>query len=268
MPELPEVETIKNQLTHYLPLKIQSIWTSNVVKSILHTPIPRDIKGATLNSIERHGKMMLFQFNRDYQLLTHLGMSGTWIISESKLIEKHQHIRIKTDKQFLTYVDPRRFGHAYFYSQEEKDNYFKRLGPDIASKDLSLKYLKETLKNHGEKELKPFLLDQKYFAGSGNYIANEVCARAKVLPQRKCKTLKDDEIKALKKAFKTVLTGTMKGGGVAFSGGYRDAFGEKGTGLDHLVVFHQKICRMCKKEGVIKVELRKRGTFYCPVCQK
>ncbi len=44
MPELPEVETIRNQLSTYLPLKIESVWTSKVVKSILHTPIPRNRK--------------------------------------------------------------------------------------------------------------------------------------------------------------------------------------------------------------------------------
>ncbi len=211
--------------------------------------------------------MMLFNVDRDYQLLTHLGMSGTWIISPTKLIEKHQHIRIKTNKEFLTYVDPRRFGHAYFFNKEEKEKYFKRLGPDIASKDLSVQFLTEVFQKYGERELKPFILDQKFFAGSGNYIANEVCAHAGVLPQRKCKTLKADEIKAIKKGFQKVLKGTLKGGGVTFSGGYRDAFGSKGSGLSHLVVFHQETCGLCKKTKVKKIVLKQRGTFYCPHCQ-
>ncbi len=267
MPELPEVETIRGQLSKYLPLKVQSIWTSKVVKSILHTPIPNDLKGAILKSIDRHGKMMLFNFDREYQLLSHLGMSGTWIISEDQLIEKHQHIRIKTDKQCLTYVDPRRFGHAYFYNKNQKEKYFKRLGPDIATKKLSIKFLSDIFQKYGERELKPFLLDQKFFAGSGNYIANEVCAHAGVLPERKCKTLSPDEIKGIKKGFQKVLKGTLKSGGVAFSGGYRDAHGETGSGLNHLVVFHQEKCGLCKKEKIKKIILKQRGTFYCPRCQ-
>jgi formamidopyrimidine-DNA glycosylase len=56
-------------------------------------------------------------------------------------------------------------------------------------------------------------------------------------------------------------------GGVAFGGGYQDAHGEKGQGVQSLVVFYQKKCQLCQNSDVIKITLGQRGTYYCPQCQ-
>lgn len=267
MPELPEVETIKNQLSSYLPLKVDSVSTTPQLKqNILHTEL--DLKGKTLLTIKRKGKMLDFVFDDGSHLLSHLGMTGTWLIGETIKSGKHTHLTLKGSNYTLAYDDPRRFGHMYYYSAEEAQKKLAELGMDLADPEFTLEYLTHAIKKYPERALKVTLLDQKLFAGSGNYIANEICARAKIMPTRQCKKIKKEEFPKILQAIKDVLSPAIESGGTTFQGGYRDSTGEKGLGVQHLVVFYQKICQMCKKTPVKKIILAQRGTYYCPKCQK
>lgn len=267
MPELPEVETIKSQLSHYLPLKIVSqSSTPQLKQNILHTDL--SLEGLTLIKINRKGKMLDFVFDDGSHLLSHLGMTGTWLIGESIKTGKHTHLTLKGPTHTLAYDDPRRFGHMYYYGAVEAARKLSELGMDLADPDFTLDYLTTVLKKYPDRALKVTLLDQKLFAGSGNYIANEICARALIRPTRKCKNIKRDEFPKILKAIHEVITPALASGGTTFQGGYRDSSGEKGLGVQHLVVFYQKICQMCKVTPVKKIILAQRGTYYCPKCQK
>lgn len=267
MPELPEVETIKSQLSHYLPFKIvHQSSTPQLKQNILHTAL--ELEGKTLIEIKRKGKMLDFIFDDGSHLLSHLGMTGTWLIGEEIKTSKHTHLTLKGKTYTLAYDDPRRFGHMYYYTAEEAALKLAELGMDLADPEFNLEYLTQAIKRYPERALKVTLLDQKLFAGSGNYIANEICARAGIRPTRKCKLVKKDEFPKILKAIKKVLEPAIASGGTTFQGGYRDSTGEKGLGLQHLVVFYQKICQMCKVTPVKKIILAGRGTYYCPKCQK
>lgn len=267
MPELPEVETIKNQLSHYLPFKIVSVSSTPELKqNILHTEL--ELKNKTLITIKRKGKMLDFVFDDGSHLLSHLGMTGTWLIGEEIKSSKHTHLTLKGPKYTLAYDDPRRFGHMYWFTAEEAQKKLNELGMDLTDPEFSLEYLTHAIKRYPERALKVTLLDQKLFAGSGNYIANEICARAGIRPTRRCKNVKKDEFPKILQAIKDVLSPAIASGGTTFQGGYRDSSGEKGMGVQHLVVFYQKVCQMCKKTPVKKIVLVGRGTYYCPKCQK
>jgi formamidopyrimidine-DNA glycosylase len=267
MPELPEVETIRSQLSHYLPFKIFSLAsTPGLKQNILHTEL--DLVNKTIISIKRKGKMLDFIFDDGSHLLSHLGMTGTWLIGAEIKSGKHTHLTLKGKEYTLAYDDPRRFGHMYYYSAIEAEKKLNELGMDLADPEFDLAYLTQAIKRYPERALKVTLLDQKLFAGSGNYIANEICARAGIRPTRKCKAVKKDEFPKILKAIKKVLAPAIASGGTTFQGGYRDSTGEKGQGVQHLVVFYQKICQMCKKTPVKKIILAQRGTYYCPKCQK
>ena len=267
MPELPEVETIRLQLSEYLPLKIDSVSTTPQLKqNILHTDL--DLTGKTLVTIKRKGKMLDLIFDDGSHLLSHLGMTGTWLIGETIKATKHTHLTLKGSKHTLAYDDPRRFGHMYYYTAEEAAQKLAELGLDLTDPDFNLEYLTNAIKRYPERALKVTLLDQKLFAGSGNYIANEICARAGIRPTRKCKQVKKEEFPKILKAIKKVLEPALKSGGTTFQGGYRDSTGEYGQGVQHLVVFYQKVCQLCKKTPVKKIILAQRGTYYCPKCQK
>tara|TARA_Y100000768_G_C23974089_1_gene682101 strand:+ start:1291 stop:2094 length:804 start_codon:yes stop_codon:yes gene_type:complete len=267
MPELPEVKTIQDQLNKVMPFEIKSFKTSNVVNSILHTKLDK-IKGKTILTVSRKGKMLDFILNDNRHLLSHLGMTGTWLISKEQILEKHTHLQFKSDQFFLAYVDPRRFGHMYLYNQEKAQLKLGELGVDLLDPNFSEDYFIHSLKKYPERQIKVSLLDQSLFAGTGNYIANEICAHARVRPQRRVKTLTLKELAALYQGVFKVLNPTINSGGTTFAGGYRDTTGDKGSGVNHLVVFYQKTCQLCKSEKVKKIILAQRGTYYCPSCQK
>ncbi len=267
LPELPEVETIRLQLAHYLPLKIESLSsTPELKKNILHTDL--DLKGKTLIDIKRKGKMLDFIFDDGSHLLSHLGMTGTWLIGKTINSTKHTHLTLTGTKHTLAYDDPRRFGHMYYYDKNQAEKKLAELGLDLADPDFGLEHLTAAIKRYPERALKVTLLDQKLFAGSGNYIANEICARAGIRPKRKCKNVKNDEFPKILKAIREVLEPALASGGTTFQGGYRDSTGQKGLGVAYLVVFYQKICQLCGKTPVKKIILAQRGTYYCPSCQK
>lgn len=267
MPELPEVETIRSQLSAYLPLKIVSVASTPQLKqNILHTEL--DLKNKTIIAIKRKGKMLDFVFDDGSHLLSHLGMTGTWLIGETIKSTKHTHLTLTGTKHTLAYDDPRRFGHMYYYDKAQAEEKLAELGLDLADPDFTLEHLTSAIKRYPERALKVTLLDQKLFAGSGNYIANEICARAGIRPTRKCKNIKREEFPKILKAIHEVLEPALASGGTTFQGGYRDSTGEKGLGVTHLVVFYQKICQLCGKTPVKKITLAQRGTYYCPKCQK
>jgi formamidopyrimidine-DNA glycosylase len=261
------VETIRSQLSHYLPFQIDSVSTTAGLKqNILHTELP--IKNKTIVAIKRKGKMLDFVFDDGSHLLSHLGMTGTWLVGETIKSGKHTHLTLKSKTHTLAYDDPRRFGHMYFYNAGEAQKKLNELGMDLSDPEFSLDYLKKAIQRYPERALKVTLLDQKLFAGSGNYIANEICARAGIRPTRKCLKVKTEEFPKIFQAIKDVLEPALKSGGTTFQGGYRDSTGERGQGVQHLVVFYQKICQLCKKTKVKKIILAQRGTYYCPHCQK
>jgi formamidopyrimidine-DNA glycosylase len=227
-----------------------------------------ELQQKTLIDIKRKGKMLDFIFDDGSHLLSHLGMTGTWLIGETIKATKHTHLTLTGAHHTLAYDDPRRFGHMYYYQAADAARKLSELGMDLADSGFDLEYLTASIKRYPERALKVTLLDQKMFAGSGNYIANEICARARIRPTRKCKAVKTDEFPKILQAVKDVIGPALISGGTTFQGGYRDSTGEKGQGLQHLVVFYQKVCQMCNKTKVKKIILAQRGTYYCPSCQK
>jgi formamidopyrimidine-DNA glycosylase len=247
---------------------------SEVISSLLK-PQNREctFEDETLTKIERKGKLMRMNFTHEKFLLCHLGMSGGWRTSKEKVTEKHTHLQFKCHDSnretiYLAYVDPRRFGHLFFYKRPSSDAKWNELGIDITSDEFNADYIYSCLKRYPNRQIKPFLLDQRFFAGVGNYIANEICARAGIRPTRRNSKITKKETQQLLTGTQSILEDTLKTNGTTFSGGYADTTGEAGTGVANLVVFYQPTCRLCHKTTVKKIVLAQRGTYYCPLCQK
>ncbi len=271
MPELPEVETIKGQLEQILPFKVLDQERSDVFDSLLRKDdkkTPFKIQNKTIIKIERKGKALRFYFDDGMNLLSHLGMSGSWRISKTEINEKHTHLLLQGTQYFLAYIDPRRFGKIALLTNDQIESRLSKLGVDISEEGFTKEYIKSCLKKSPERKIKPFLLEQKYFAGIGNYIACEILALAGIRPTRQNKNITLNECEKIRISALKVINGQIENNGLTFSGGYADAFGNKGEGVQNLVVFHQKSCGICNKTEVKKIVLAQRGTYYCPNCQK
>ncbi len=271
MPELPEVETIRTQLSALFPFAVSAqTLTKELKKDVLHTPLK--LEGLRFVEARRKGKMLDFVLSDGSHLLSHLGMTGTWLITRERPSGKHAHLILEgqgpAGVSFLSYDDPRRFGHLYHYPEAEAHVKLAELGPDLAGPEFTLEFMIAALKRMKGRALKVALLDQKFFAGSGNYIANEICAHAGIRPTRVCGRIKAAEFPKIFAAIQLVIAGAINSGGTTFQGGYRDTSGEKGLGVNNLVVFYQKTCRLCGVTPVKKITLAQRGTYYCPRCQK
>ncbi len=228
-----------------------------------------DLLGLTILKIYRRAKWLLFDLNNDGHLISHLGMSGSWQISRERKNLLHGHIELidRSQNLVLTYVDPRRFGHFYIVNQESFDEKLSTIPKDVGDESFDENTIAELFFCYPYKPIKPFLLDQKAFPGVGNYMASEICARAGILPTRLTGNISAEEILKIKQAIKVVIDGAVETKGTTFSGGYRDATGSKGEGVKHLVVFYQSLCQQCRQTKVIKINLKGRGTYYCPHCQ-
>ncbi|MEC7183911.1 MAG: DNA-formamidopyrimidine glycosylase family protein [Bdellovibrionota bacterium] len=273
MPELPEVETVRKGLLDFLPLKINKVERTPELASILKTE-EFPLKGLTISSLERKGKVLIFHLGDGKTVVSRFGMAGSWEVSEEKNTKKHNHLQLhctsSQGKVFLSYVDARRFGKMHIGYQEVTKRELAKVGVDVTTEEFNEQALRDISKKYPDRQIKPLLLEQEKLAGIGNYLACEILAHCNVRPTRRCKTITKEETKKMVWATKKVVSESIEKNGLTFTKttGYRDVLGNAGEFFDGLVVFRQKLCKLCGDEPVKKIVLATRGTFYCPQCQK
>lgn len=263
MPELPEVETFRRQI---LPrLKGKQI----IRVKILDNKVANFTKlNATIETIIRRGKLLIFKLKGDKDLLIHVKMSGRLMFMGP--IEKSTRIIFYlSNKKYFVFNDVRKFGYAKLAADQEipNDKFLKKLGPE----PLLLKFeeFNEMLKQKLQAKIKVLLMTQEWIAGIGNIYAQEICFCAKVKPQRRVKALTKKERKRIFTCMQQILKKAIKKRGSSVDEGYRDAQGNPGTYDKVLKVYTRanKPCLRCK--NIIKnVKLGGRGTRYCVKCQR
>lgn len=105
MPELPEVETVKNALLKAVDkanITKVSIY-NNRFRKIIPDDFARRIEGAQIAAVRRKAKYLLLELDNGLTVIWHLGMSGKVKISDfpPEKKEKHDHVMIETDKATL-----------------------------------------------------------------------------------------------------------------------------------------------------------------------
>ena len=86
MPELPEVETIANNLAPLIQAKIiTNVWTSDLkMRSQLSENDKQFLSGKRVYNVTRVGKYLVIELLDEY-LLIHFGMSGKLIVAKNAL---------------------------------------------------------------------------------------------------------------------------------------------------------------------------------------
>ncbi len=271
MPELPEVETVKNTLKRLVLGK--SIKKVNVMyDAIIEYPSVKDFKnnlvGEKINDIKRRGKWLMFILDK-YVLLSHLRMEGKYVIrSEIDEYNKHEHVEfVFTDSSTLRYKDTRKFGRMYLYKKDEVLNNkpINELGLEPWDEYLDIKYLKEKLKNK-RLPIKTLLLDQSIIVGLGNIYVDEVLFLSKLKPERKPDTLKNTDLENIILNTKNVLEHAIKLGGTTIRT-YESSEGVHGLFQNELLIHGKDKCPICGNI-VTKIRVGGRGTYFCQKCQK
>ena len=269
MPELPEVETVKNTLLKEVKNKeimSASIYWDNIIACPSIKEFQQQIKNQNINDITRRGKWLIFELD-DYYLLSHLRMEGKYIIRNAKdPIEKHQHVIFHlSDGTDLRYNDTRKFGKMYLQKKQTAfdEKPLKDLGLEPWDKKLTPEYLKN--KFH-KKPIKTELLDQNIVVGIGNIYADEILFLSKINPKTLATNLNIKDYQNIIKYTKLVLEKAIEYGGTTVKS-YESSEGVHGRFQTHLLVHTKTECPICHSQ-VAKITVGGRGTYYCKNCQK
>ncbi|MEO6409726.1 MAG: bifunctional DNA-formamidopyrimidine glycosylase/DNA-(apurinic or apyrimidinic site) lyase [Burkholderiaceae bacterium] len=271
MPELPEVETTRRGVApHVTGHRIAAL---HVYDRRLRWPVPGDLAlhlvGATIDSVERRSKYLLFQIGSN-TLLVHMGMTGSLrVFHDTPPRRPHDHVDLVLDTGVrLRYNDPRRFGAILWLPGDDPVHpLLASLGPEPFDPAFDADYFwRETRRRTAA--IKLALMDNHLVVGVGNIYANEALFRASIRPTVSAHRLSRPRLRRLVESVRAVLTEAIAKGGSTLRD-YVDARGEPGYfQLDYYVYGREgEQCRVCG--ALIRHKrLGGRASFYCPVCQR
>ena len=267
MPELPEVETIKESLQGIVGLTIENIDIIRPDYIRLWENQPADYMGQQISAITRRVKYLIFETTGQLYLTAHLGMSGRiYFEPRGKEREKHVHVVLElSNEQELWFQDARRFGGLWLV--KHLHHMFRTMGVEPLSRSFNARHLEHLLRNR-RVAIKTLLLNQRVISGIGNIYADEALYKAGIRPDRPAGSLQPVEVQRLCKAIKQVLRSGIEQRGTSLRD-YQDGFKQKGSFQDHLKVYgHQdQPCPRCQQPLVRQV-INGRSSHFCPSCQK
>ncbi|TFJ93911.1 DNA-formamidopyrimidine glycosylase [Lentibacillus salicampi] len=274
MPELPEVETIKNTLKRFVIDKTitdVTVFWPNIIKRPDDAEQFKDLlHGQSIRDIHRKGKFLLFELD-DAILVSHLRMEGKYSVHPSgEPVKKHTHVIFTFNSgEELRYNDVRKFGtmHLFNKGEERLGKPLNQLGPDPFDEAFTVDYFYQKLKKT-DRQIKSVLLDQTVVAGLGNIYVDETLFKAKIHPLRKARQLKKREVQAIREAAISTLREAVAQGGTTIRS-YVNSQGDMGMFQQELFVYGQENepCKECGRP-ITKMKVGGRGTHVCVSCQK
>lgn len=268
MPELPEVETIKNEL---LPLIIgRRITDVTVVDTKATQKLPSQefrsgLIGQSIISLERRGKYLIFHLSGGRVLIIHLRMTGSLLFDpEGK--DKYARIILRfEDGHSMVFTDRRRLGVVYL--TEDENQVVGRLGIEPLNSSFTAAELAKRLKGRTA-PIKALLLDQSIIAGLGNMYADEALFAARIHPLKRGGELSSAEIKRLHRSIIEILSRAIENKGASVDT-YKRPDGGLGTAHNEFKVAHRlgEKCPVCGTP-IERIVIRNRGSYFCPKCQR
>ena len=282
MPELPEVETVKQRLQSLI--KNQRIMQIRILHHKSFIGSKNKIVGARVKKISRKAKILQVHLDNGLNLLIHLKMTGQLIFmnNDIKIGGGHptadwvadlptSHTRVifkfKSGAK-LFFNDMRIFGWIKILDDKEVSQELSNYGPDAIDKSFNQEYLFEKLKSRSI-SIKQAIMISDIVGGVGNIYASEALFVAGIDPTRPAKKLSKQEVKKLVKVIKQVVKEAIEFKGTTFDGKFVDVNGLSGNYQKKLKVYGRegKPCPTCA-ERIQKIQLGNRGTYYCQSCQK
>lgn len=276
MPELPEVETTRRGLR--AAVEGRRIAQAVVRHRGLRQPVPRGLEqqlaGATVQSLSRRGKYLLFDCARDGRrsgtLIVHLGMSGRlWLVDRDTPPQKHDHFDLAMDNgRVIRLRDPRRFGLVLWQRDPALEHPLLRdIGPEPLTGDFDGTVLYRETRSRSA-AIKLAIMDSHLVCGVGNIYANEALFRAGIDPRTPAKRLSKARCEALAREIKAVLGEAINAGGSSL----RDYVGSDGMAgnFQNNFLVYGRAGEACTRCGSVIRETKQaqRATCFCPHCQK
>ncbi len=273
MPELPEVETVKNVLVPIVKghkiTKIDVYRNSTIEGDV--NEFTSNLLGETFESVSRIGKYLIFHLTNNKVMLSHLRMEGKYYeFLESDDDSKYARVVFHLDNGHkLCYDDSRCFGILKLSDESSYKNeeMIAKLGPEpFDVKDV--KALARQVKNI-KKPIKTALLDQTIMTGLGNIYVDETLFACKIHPLTPANLITLKEWEAIVKNSQIILADAIKSGGSTIKsyhpgkdidGNFQTRLKVYGKAGEECQACHQRVYRFIKVGG--------RGTTFCPNCQR
>ncbi len=275
MPELPEVETVRQDLqTLTLGSVIQGVEV--FLERTIAYPAVQDFqqgfRGASFANWQRRGKYLLGSLDSGATLVVHLRMTGQLLwLEESTPLSAHTRVRFSCSGAWdLRFVDQRTFGQMWLVpagkAPEEVIPTLQRLGPEPFSPAFSSAYIRAALQR-SRRPIKTALLDQKLVAGVGNIYADEALFLSGIHPATPASSLSGAALDRLREALLQVLQAGMAQRGTTLRD-YRDLKGLNGNYQGQAWVYGRAgdPCRVCSTP-IQRLKLAGRSAHVCPRCQ-
>ena len=291
MPELPEVETVRDGLArHVLGRTVARVEVRRDYSVRRHEGGPRDfvgrLTGRTFQAAVRRGKFCWLLLGDDEALLTHLAMSGQLLVRGSADDGRdHPHLRVRMtldDGGALDFVDQRTFGHLSVQELVATPDGLPggagsplaavpgpvaHIARDLLDPALDLAALVAAL--HARRTgVKRALLDQTLVSGVGNIYADESLWRARLHFARPTDTLTRPEARRVLAAAHEVMSEALVQGGTSFDALYVNVNGASGY-FDRSLAVYGQAGQPCPRCGtpVRRDAFMNRSSYTCPRCQ-
>ncbi len=269
MPELPEVETVRRELSPWLSGRI--IRRAKLADA---DPAPKyaHLEKASqqrILQVNRRGKFLLLPLQNGAELIIHLGMTGVILARKPR-----RHIRVILDlsgpsQRRLYFQDPRRFGRFLVVPGGDYRTLptLHRMGPEPLSEAFTTNHFHRAL-SASRAPIKSLILSQRPVAGLGNIYVDEALWAARVHPLTPARALSLRKVDKLRIAIVRILEESIAARGTTFSD-YRTVGGESGGFFQQLDVYGRdgESCRRCATR-LRKRVVGQRGTHFCPQCQR
>ena len=271
MPELPEVETVRRLLTPIVcGRRIKNVRVNywRMIQSE-QSQFVNNLIGRRFQVIERVGKFLIFKFDTDLVLISHLRMEGKYIeLSSDEDDSRYARVVFEFDDGGkLCYDDSRCFGTMQLTNQSDYAS--KTSLKDVGPEPFVIKnghYLLDAY-HRSSRPIKELLLDQTIMTGLGNIYADEVLFLSQVHPELPGKLLTLSEANRLLTFSCDVLNKAIDAGGSTIRT-YHAAKGVDGKFQHQLYAYDRggQPCVRCQTP-LAKIKVKGRGSTYCPRCQ-
>lgn len=271
MPEGPEIRRAADRIGKAMIGKIilDGRWPFPTISDKSHL-----IKGQEVVDVTSRGKAMLIRLSNGWSMYSHNQLYGRWTVNLSTTEPKgNRSLRA----EFITDRHAVRLWSAtdivLLRTEEEGGHPFlAKLGPDVLDDDVTREALTQRLKSSSCKRKKAatLMLDQRAFAGLGNYLRSEILHVAGVHPDDRPCDLPTATVAAWGQAIKDITVRAYEQGGVTVQASVAEA--SKSRGEPRRRWRHAVFCRderPCLTCGDLVVRKRYAGRRldFCPTCQ-
>ncbi|MFI1920723.1 MULTISPECIES: Fpg/Nei family DNA glycosylase [unclassified Streptomyces] len=271
MPELPEVEALKDFLAEHL-VGHEIVRVLPVAISVLKTydPPVTAVEGREVTAVHRHGKFLDLSTGDGPHFVTHLARAG-WLHWKDKLPDGPPRpgkgplalrVALETGAGFdLTEAGTQKRLAVYVVADPQQVPGVARLGPDPLAAAFDEARFAALLAGE-RRQLKGALRDQSLIAGVGNAYSDEILHVARMSPFKLAATLTPEETHTLYEALRGTLTEAVERSRGLAAGRLK---AEKKSGLR----VHGRTGEPCPVCGdtIREVSFSDSSLQYCPTCQ-